>query len=279
MVWNFYWNIITVTCAFIPLMIFHALQYPSLILLPFSRKAFWAYNRPIAYMNWGWWAYALQNLVGAKIEFVGDDVPVAENAIVIANHQSMGDIPVMLCLALKKDRVGDLKWLVKDQLKFMPGIGWGLKFLDALFLKRRWAEDQQTVKETFDRYVSMKTPLWLLLFPEGTRANKKKILSHRAKTTETHYVLPPRSKGFTASVQGLRSVVQAIYDLTIIYPEEYPPRLIELMRGEVPYVHIKVTRFPIDSIPTDEKELAHWLHERYLVKDRVIAEYRKTPHA
>lgn len=274
-VWNFFWNLVVVPFAFIPLMVFNACQYPSLLLRPFSRKAYWGYNRIWAYLNWGWWAYALQHLVGITVEFLGDDVPPAENAIVIANHQTMGDIPVMLCLALAKDRVGDLKWLVKDVLKYVPGVGWGLVFLDALFLKRKWADDQDTVTETFQRYVSMKTPLWLVMYPEGTRANNKKLAEHRASPAKegeikTHYVLRPRAKGFAASVQGLQSVIGAIYDLTIVYPGDRPPTLMEIMRGEVSSVKIFVRRFRVEDVPKDSEGLRAWLLRIYQEKDQII---------
>ena len=274
-VWNFVWNLIVVPFAFIPLLVFQTCQYPSLLLRPFSRKAYWAYNRIWAYMNWGWWAFALQKLVGTSVEISGDDVPYGENAVVIANHQTMGDIPVMLCLALKKGRVGDLKWLVKDALKYIPGLGWGLLFLDALFLKRNWAEDQKTVTATFERYVSMRTPLWLLLFPEGTRANNKKLAEHRQAPTKTgepktHYVLRPRPKGFVASVQGLQAVVAAVYDLTIIYPGDRPPTLMEVIRGEVATVKIHVRRFPIAEVPMDSNALRDWLLRIYREKDEIM---------
>lgn len=273
--WNFFWNLVVVPFAFIPLMIFNACQYPSLLLRPFSRKAYWAYNRIWAYLNWGWWAYALQHLVGTSIELSGDDVPYAENAVVIANHQTMGDIPVMLCLALAKGRVGDLKWLVKDVLKYVPGVGWGLVFLDALFLKRNWADDQNTVTATFQRYVSMRTPLWLMMYPEGTRANNEKLADHRAKPPKegeikTHYVLRPRAKGFAASVQGLQSVIAAICDLTIIYPGDRPPTLLEVMRGEVAWVKIHVRRYPIADVPKDSEGLRAWLLRVYQEKDGII---------
>lgn len=275
-VWNVYWNLVTVVFAFVPLMVCHLLQYPSLVLLPFSKKAFWAYNRVIAFMIWGWWAYALQVLVGVRIDFTGDEVPQAENAIVIANHQSMSDIPALLCLALEKKRIGDLKWLVKDQLKYVPGIGLGLKFLDALFLKRRWADDQQSVQNTFERYVRMKTPLWLLLFPEGTRSSPKKREVFRSKHphVETQFVLPPRAKGFVASVQGLSSVIHEVYDITIIYPQTEPPSLIELMRGEVRFIQIHVKRYPISSLPMDDAGLTQWLNQRFIEKDQTIKTFR-----
>lgn len=274
-IWNVIWGTISSIAAFLPMMLIQALQYPSLILLPFSRKAFWAYNRPSAYLNWGWWAYAIENLVGTKIEISGDIVPPEENAIVIANHQSMADIPVMLCLALQKKRVGDLKWMVKDELKYIPGIGWGLKFLDAVFLKRKWADDQEHVASTFRRYVELKSPMWLLIFPEGTRANEKKMRQHRATLKErnasgTFYVLPPRPKGFVASVQGLRSFIKVIYDLTIVYPNGKPATLIQLMRGEVDVVQIHVERIMIDSIPAQETEMRQWVKDRFVKKDELI---------
>lgn len=278
-IWNVFFGTLSILFTFLPMMLLHLLQYPSLLLLPFSRKAYWAYNRTIAYLNWGWWAYGLQHLVGTRIEYSGVDVPHGENAIVIANHQSMADIPIMLCLALRKGRVGDLKWLVKDQLKYVPGVGWGLVLLDAIFLKRRWADDKENVANTFQRYIDMRVPIWLLLFPEGTRSNEKKLKKHMddpasQRFSQTKFVLPPRSKGFVASVEGLRPLIDAVYDLTIIYPHGLRPTLLQVMRGETDVVRVDVRRYPIASVPVDPKVLGAWLRERYLEKDQIVQEKR-----
>jgi 1-acyl-sn-glycerol-3-phosphate acyltransferase len=272
-----FWGIVSPLAAFLPLLTLQLFQFPSLLLLPVSRRAFAAYNRWFAVIVWGWWSFGLQKLIGVRIISSGDEVPTGENAIIIANHQSMADIPVMLTLAQRKGRIGDLKWLVKDQLKYVPGIGWGLKFLDSVFLKRRWADDQENIERTFRRYIDMQSPMWLLLFPEGTRANAGKLAEHSQALVDagkdgTRYVLDPRTKGFAASVRGLRSFVTAVYDLTILYPGAHAPSLIQLLRGDIDFVNLHVRRFPMQDLPQCDAELADWLRERFAAKDRTIVQ-------
>ena len=75
----------------------------------------------------------------------GDELPQTENAVVIANHQSMTDVQALFLLARKAGRLGDLKWFVKNSLKYVPGIGWGMVFLDCLFVKRDWTADRRRI--------------------------------------------------------------------------------------------------------------------------------------
>ena len=133
--WRGVWGPINLVFAFAPLLTLNLLQFPSLLVLPFSKRLFRSYNRIPAALVWGWWAWGAQHLVGLKVHFSGDDVPEGENAVVICNHQGMGDILVLVCLALRKKRIGDLKWIVKDVLKYVPGLGWGMLFLECVFIK------------------------------------------------------------------------------------------------------------------------------------------------
>jgi 1-acyl-sn-glycerol-3-phosphate acyltransferase len=139
--------------AFAPLAVLNLLQFPSLLVLPFSRKLYRAWNRGIAWLIWGWWAYSIEHIAGMKLTRSGDRLPDRENAIVISNHQSMADVIVIMALAKRHGRIADLRWLVKDIVKWVPGVGWGMVFLDCLFLKRNWADDEQ--KEKFEKIKSV----------------------------------------------------------------------------------------------------------------------------
>jgi len=86
------------------------LQTMSLLIYPFSRKSFRAFNRACA---GGWWSLCV--LLGEKvnrtsIHFTGDNVPDRENAIIVANHQQMPDILILMAFARRKKCLGDLKF-------------------------------------------------------------------------------------------------------------------------------------------------------------------------
>lgn len=272
--WRYVWGPISLLSAFLPLMFINVMQFFSLLILPFSHRIYYAYNRVAAFCVWGWWAWSIQRIVGAQFDITGDQIPEDEDAVVIANHQTMGDIPVIMCLALTKGRVADLKWMVKDVLKYVPGVGWGLLFLDCLFLKRRWAEDEAAIHSTFRKYLTRKAPLWLCCFPEGTRITPAKLAAsqdyaRRAGQKPTDLVMLPRPKGFAASVIGLKSHVTAVYDLTIYYPEKIPT-LVQLIRGDADRIRIHVRRHLIKSLPSDEKGLGAWLTTQFYEKDDLL---------
>src|SRR5262249_42631005 len=92
--------------------------------------------------------------------------------------------------------------------------------------------------------------------------------------TPTTDVMLPRSKGFTASVQGLREHVKAIYSVTISYADGHVPTLPEIIRGDVAEVKIHIQRFPIASLPQDEATLSSWLTARFYEKDAWMAAQR-----
>jgi len=260
--------------GFVTLIFFNLLQMASLILRPVSKRAFRRCNRWCANTWWGWCVIGAEKLNGTEIVVTGEDVPARENALLIANHQQMPDIPVIMKLAKTKDRLGDLKFFVKKQLKWVPGMGWGMQFLDCLFIDRNWASDREHIERTFARLVDNRVPVWLVSFVEGTRATEHKLASSRefARSRgfeEMHHVQVPRTKGFAASVEGLRRHATAVYDLTIGY-EHGVPNLWQFIRGLVRRIHLHVRRFPIGDLPPDEASLREWLLTRFVEKDRLL---------
>ena len=128
---------VAVSITFSTLLLCNLLQMLSSIFLLFSRRVVRTLNRWIA-GSWWWLCDWLAERWGISIEISGDDLPERENVMVIANHQAMTDINVLFRPARRLKRIGDLKWFVKDIIKYVPGIGWGMIFLDCIFLKRDW---------------------------------------------------------------------------------------------------------------------------------------------
>ena len=257
---------------------FNLAQTSSLAIRPLSRRTFRRINRFAANTWWGWCVDWGEGLHGARVVWTGDDPPVEENAIVLSNHQQMSDIPFLMFLARDKKRLGDMKWMVKDPVKYVPGIGWGMAFLDCVFVKRNWAEDRSTIEATFARLTRDRVPVWLLSFPEGTRITPRKhakSLAYAAKTGKRalDHLLLPRTKGFVATVHGLRGLVTAVYDVTIGYPDGVPS-LWQYVQGFAPRAHLHVRRFPIESLPQTDDELRHWLTERFAEKDQLLSRFR-----
>jgi 1-acyl-sn-glycerol-3-phosphate acyltransferase len=256
------------------------LQLLSLVVLPFSRGAFRAVNRWCADTWWGFCVTGAELVYGVRVIFTGDDVPVREDALLIANHQQMPDIPAIMKFCKTKDRLGDMKYFVKKQLKWVPGMGWGMQFLDCLFIDRDWASDREQIRKTFDRLVSGKVPVHLVSFVEGTRFTLPKLEAAQAYAEKNGFSVPrhtlvPRSKGFSASVEGLRSHITAIYDLTIGY-EVGVPSLWQYLKGLVQRIHVHVRRFPIEELPQSADDLRLWLLTRWEEKNELLDHYYET---
>jgi len=89
---------------------FNAAQTLSLLIWPFSRRGFRAFNRWGANTWWGWCDRLAEGPYGIRVEMSGDDLPVGENAVVVVNHQQMTDITVLFRLARRQGKVP--AWIV-----------------------------------------------------------------------------------------------------------------------------------------------------------------------
>ncbi len=266
--------------GFATLLPVNLLQTLSLVVLPFSKNAFRAVNRWCADTWWGLCVSAADHLYEVQVIFTGDDVPMRENALVTANHQQMPDIPAIMKFARTKDRLGDLKFFVKKQLKWVPGMGWGMQFLDCLYIDRDWMADRETIRKTFSRIVDGNVPVYLVSFVEGTRLTLPKLSAAQdyARAHELRppvHTLVPRTKGFVASVEGLRSHIDAVYDLTIGY-DDAVPSLWQYLKGLVRRIHVHVRRFPVADLPESADGLRRWLLDRWHEKDDLLEHFYTT---
>jgi len=268
----------TAAVVLFPTLIFgNAVQMITLVIRPFSAKVFRKINRFGANTWWGWCVLWAEKLYGTRVEISGDDVPAGENAVLVVNHQEMVDIPVLFSLAWRKKRLGDMKWFVKDIVKYVPGFGWGLAFLDTLFVKRNWTADKNKIAKTFRKVMHHRVPLWLVTFTEGTRLKFNKLKESQQyamerNLTRLQHVMVPRTKGFVATLEGLRGHVDAVYDITIGYVDGVP-NIMHWAKGHVKRAHLHVRRFAISDIPQEKEKLAEWLHERFQEKDRLLEHY------
>ena len=268
------WGSIASSFLFSTLLACNVIQTASIVIKLFSQTAFRRVNRWIANLWWGWCALIAEKVYCTKFIMSGDDVPVRENAIVVLNHQAMADITVMLSFARSKKRLGDLKWFVKDVFKYVPGVGWGMLFLDCLFVKRNWMDDRDHIHRVFDKIIKYRIPFWLMVFGEGTRVSPSKIVLSQQYAgergfTPLQHVLFPRTKGFVATVQALNGHVQAVYDVTIGYVGGVPT-LWQWIKGYVRRVNVHVRRFLIDDLPEERDAISAWLVRLYEEKDALL---------
>ena len=265
---------------FLLIIFFNLIQVLSILLVPISRSLVRKINRELANTWWclsDIWAEKLWNI---DIKHFGDKIPAKENAFVFCNHQEMTDITVLFRLGREKGRLGDFKFFVKDPLKYIPGVGWGMVFLDCIFLKRNWNKDKQKIKSLFSKFTRDNIDIWLISFVEGTRSREHKLAASQKYAAANgleplQHVLTPRTKGFVASLHGLRDHLDAVYDVTIGYSKGVPT-LWQWCKGYVKEVHVNITRHPIEALPTSDEETAKWLQERFVVKDQLLENFYTT---
>lgn len=102
---------------------------------------------------------------GASITISGPELPKGESAIVISNHVEWTDVYMIQALALRAGMLGRCRWFAKQQLKWVPFLGWGLWAMGMPLVSRNWTLDVKEMDRVFHGVLSEQWPIcaWLLL--------------------------------------------------------------------------------------------------------------------
>ncbi|KAJ7296571.1 hypothetical protein O6H91_09G013500 [Diphasiastrum complanatum] len=231
--------------------------------------------------NWlSMWPILIEKINQTKVIFAGDRVPKGERVLVLCNHRTEVDWMYIWNLAVRKDRIGYVKYMLKSSVRNLPIFGWGFHILEFLFLDRKWEVDEPAIKTYASSFKDRRDPLWLILFPEGTDFTEAKRVKsqHFAKMhglKKLNNVLLPRSKGFVACLSHLRQSLDAVYDLTIGYNYRCPSFLDNLFGVDPAEVHVHICRIPLAEIPITEDTSSAWLQEIFYKKDQLLDVFRK----
>jgi len=239
-----------------------------------------AYNRIGTDLWWRLFGRLAELTHGVRLVLTGDPLPSRENALILPNHLQMTDICFLTPLAVRCGAGGFTRWFVKDAVKHVPLMGWGMRLAGNLFVKRNWDKDRAFVERTFARIVRDRQPVWVMLFAEGTRLTERKLavarrLWKRKGRPAPDHVLLPQTRGFTATVDGLGDHLDAVYDVTIAY-DRGVPTLGQFICGEARSAHLHVLRIPIADLPTDEAGREDWLLDRFAAKSARLARFATT---
>ncbi|KAK9069220.1 hypothetical protein SSX86_013337 [Deinandra increscens subsp. villosa] len=255
-----------------------------LIIRPFSKSLFRRINRVVAELLWlelvwivDWWA-------GVKVNLYTDPETLnmmgKEHALVIANHKSDIDWLIGWVFAQRSGCLGSTLAVMKKSSKFLPVIGWSMWFSEYLFLERKWAKDESTIKAGLQRLEDYPQPFWLALFVEGTRFTKAKLLAAQEYASSTGLPVPrnvliPRTKGFVTSVSEMRSFAPAIIDMTVAIPKDStPPTMLRLFKGQSSVIHVRVKRYSMKDLPETEEGIAQWCKDIFVAKDDLLDEHK-----
>lgn len=128
---------------------------------PLRRKLAYKFNRVTAWL--------LYRISGAKFVVKGlENVPTDTNFLLVSNHRSMLDIPLIM-LHFKKPMI----FIGKDAIRRWPFIGWWLVAMDGLFIDRTSPkEGLKTILTAIERIRAGES---CIIYPEGTRTKTKEI--------------------------------------------------------------------------------------------------------
>ena len=251
--------------------------------------------RAVNRMVESWWAsymvWVTENFSPSdEFVLVGDEVDARrrENVVAIANHQIYADWWYLWWVAHECGREGDVKIILKHQIKLIPIFGWAMSFFEFLFLHRNWKRDAAQIDRVTREYTHM--PLWLLLFPEGTvhttEARPGSVRhAERVGAYMPRELLLPRVAGIHAAMKNLREHVSAVYDFTIGYDgletsldaeRVHQLKTIFFFNSPPKRIQINIHRINIADIPTELDEFSTWLYGVFERKDKLMQQFFKT---
>ena len=214
-----------------------------------------------------------------------------ERMILIANHQIYTDWLYLWWIGYTAGMHGRIYVVLKESLKRIPVIGWGMQFAQFIFLKRKWEQDKPRMAAHLQKFNNRKDPMWLMMFPEGTNLadctrEASKQWAEKNGIKDMQHTLLPRSTGLQFILQELRQTVDYVYDCTIAYEGvprgQYAQDIFTVgasyFGGKPPKsVNMYWRRFLISSIPLDDhKKFDLWLRQRWIEKDKFIEDYHQT---
>ncbi|OIW03464.1 hypothetical protein TanjilG_14689 [Lupinus angustifolius] len=230
------------------------------------------------------WPSLFEKINKTKIVFSGDSIPKNERVLVIANHRTEVDWMFLWDLALRKGRIGCIKYILKRSLMKLPVFGWGFHILEFIPVQRKWEMDEQILYHKLSTFKDPQDPLWLALFPEGTDYTEEKSEASKKFAAKVGLpmltnVLLPKTKGFNACLLALRGSIDAVYDVTIGYKNHQCPSFMDIVFGVDPSeVHLHVQRIPMEEIPVSETQVSSWLVDTFQMKDQLLSGFNVQGH-
>ncbi|KAM9559810.1 uncharacterized protein ACWYII_015600 isoform 2-T2 [Salvelinus alpinus] len=131
--------------------------------------------------------FFFENYTGVEIVIYGDVPKIKENVVYLSNHQCTADWIIADMLAIRQEALGHVRYVLKDGLKWLPLYGWYFSQHGGVYVKRSAKFDEKAMKKKLSSQTVLGTPMYLVIFPEGTRYNpelKKMISDSQAFATK-----------------------------------------------------------------------------------------------
>jgi 1-acyl-sn-glycerol-3-phosphate acyltransferase len=214
--------------------------------------------------------------------------------LVSCNHRSWVDILVLQrCF---NRRLPLLRFFLKRELIRVPFLGMAWWALDFPFMRRDSkaelarrpglkGRDLENARKACEKFRNI--PVAMMNFPEGTRFSVSKRDKGRSPFQN---LLLPRIGGMGQVLYALGDQLEALIDVTIVYPQDDPaaraPTFWDLLTGHVPRIVARAERREIPrsllgrdfrADPQFRRDLEVWMMQLWTEKDALIDQLQ-SPH-
>lgn len=233
--------------------------------------------------------FFFENYTGVQVVIYGDLPKHKENVVYLSNHQSTVDWIIADMLAIRQDSLGHVRYVLKDGLKFLPLYGWYFSQHGGIYVKRSANFNEKAMRRKLLAQVDAKVPMYLVIFPEGTRYNPElprviadsQAFAKKEGLAVLKHVLTPRIKATHVAIDAMQEYLDAVYDVTVAYEgtldskgnRKEAPSMTEFLCKECPKIHILIERIDRKEIPGEQVFMRRWLHGRFEIKDKLLAQF------
>jgi len=203
--------------------------------------------------------------------------------LVISNHQSWVDIPALIQVFNR--RTPFFKFFLKKELIWVPFLGLAWWALDYPFMKRYSkaflarhpelkGQDLEITKAACELF--KRQPVTVVNYLEGTRFTAAKQAQQQSPYSN---LLKPKAGGVAFVLAAMGEQLDAILDVTVVYPGARIPGFWDLLCGQVPRVIVDIRTLPLDPAlwqgdyendPVFREKVQGWVNQLWLEKDARI---------
>lgn len=203
--------------------------------------------------------------------------------LAVSNHQTWVDIPALI-ESLNR-RTPFFKFFLKKELIWVPLLGLAWWGLDYPFMKRYSkaflekhpelkGKDLEITKAACELF--KRQPVTVVNYLEGTRFTEAK---HREQQSPYRYLLKPKAGGVAFVLAALGEQLDALLDVTIVYPGNQAPGFWALLNGSISRVIIDIQVRELDPAlwdgdyendPEFRQTVQAWVNQLWLEKDQRI---------
>lgn len=217
----------------------------------------------------------------------GADLRSDTSYLVVSNHQSWVDIPALIQTLNR--RTPFFKFFLKKELIWVPFLGLAWWALDYPFMKRYTkafltrhpelaGKDLEITRQACELF--KRQPVTVVNYLEGTRYTAAKSAQQQSPFK---HLLKPKAGGVAFVLAAMGEQLDALLDVTVVYPQQKIPGFWDLISGSVPRVIVDIQTRELDPAlsqgdyendPLFRQQVQNWVNQLWTEKDQRISQLR-----